>query len=141
MVSMVSVIILHVHLHTCKVNIISFIPPAVVILLLIGVAGFTADHQFAHSPHRHAQRPMGIQIPSQPIMMTTTNSDHAVRRQDSTGAYPSPSTNSSDSSPDLVGSASMGSFDQSPATEEPSDFNSEFPIVIHFLFDNVVKPF
>lgn len=80
-----------------------------------------------HPPHRHMQvRPGGIQIASQPIMMTTTSSgDHPVRRQDSTGAYPSPSTNSSDSSPDLVGSASTGSFDQSP--EESSDFNSEFP--------------
>ena len=72
-------------------------------------------------------RPGGIQIASQPIMMTTISGEHPVRRQDSTGAYPSPSTNSSDSSPDLVGSSSTGSFDQSPATEEPSDFNSEFP--------------
>ena len=72
-------------------------------------------------------RPMGIQIASQPIMVTTASGDNAVRRQDSTGAYPSPSTTSSDSSPDLVGSTSTGSFDQSPATEEPSDFTSESP--------------
>ena len=110
-------------------------------LLSTGVtSSAAADHQFMHSPHRHMQtRPGGIQIASQPIMMTTTSSDNGVRRQDSTGAYPSPSTTSSDSSPDLVGSASTGSFDQSP--EEPSDFNSESPLLIHFLFDNIVKPF
>lgn len=76
-------------------------------------------------PHRHMQaRPMAIHI-SQPITMTTTSSDNTVKRQDSTGAYASPSTTSSDSSPDLIGSCSTGSFEHSPATEEPSDFNSE----------------
>ena len=70
---------------------------------------------------------MAIQI-SQPITMTTTSSDGVVRRQDSTGAYTPSSTTPSDSSPDLVGSSSTGSFDQSPAMEESSDFNSEFPL-------------
>jgi len=77
---------------------------------------------------------MAIQIASQPIAMTNTSSNgNIVNRQDSTGAYPSPSTASSDSSPDLVGSASTGSFDQSPATDEPNDF-SEFPLPTHFLY-------
>ena len=63
-----------------------------------------------------------------------------MKRKDSTGAYPSPSTNSSDSSPDLVGSASTASFDQSPATEEPSDFSSEYSHTNrHFLIINVIS--
>lgn len=102
------------------------------------------DQQNVHSSqHKHIPppRPMAIQIPSQPITMTTPSGGNAMKRQDSTGAYPSPSTTSSDSSPDLVSSASMASFDQSPATEELNDFNSEFPSLIYFLFANVVMPF
>ena len=95
-------------------------------LLPTGVVTTAAD------PHRNAQaRPMAIQI-FQPITMTTTTSDRVGREQDSTGGYTSPSSTPSDSSPDLFGSFSTDSFstdsfDQSSATEESSDFNSEFP--------------
>ena len=83
---------------------------------------------------------MAIQISSQPI--SVSNNGHPVKRQvsgDSTGAFPSPSTNSSDSSPEMVGSASTVSFDQSPATEEASELSESSSTHVSCLV--YLKPF
>jgi len=79
-------------------------------------------------------RPMAIQISSQPI--SVANNGHPVKRQvsgDSTGTFASPSTNSSDSSPEMVGSTSTASYDQSPATEEASELSKSSFSGTHFL--------
>jgi len=86
-------------------------------------------------------RPMAIQISSQPISVSSNG--HPVKRQvsgDSTGAFPSPSTNSSDSSPEMVGSTSTASFDQSPATEEASEL-SKSSLWAHISCLVCLKPF